>query len=38
MDLLEKLGPEKAREVLEKHWDGWVNEGDWKVSREGEEG
>lgn len=32
MDLLHGLGPEKAKQVLESHWDNFVNDGDWKVS------
>lgn len=32
MDLLHGLGPEKAKQVLEGHWDNFINDGDWKVS------
>lgn len=31
MDLVEKLGADKATEVLERHWDSWMNDGDWQV-------
>lgn len=31
MDLLHGLGPDKAKQVLESHWDHFVNDGDWKV-------
>lgn len=32
LDIAAGLGAEKAKAQLEAHWDGFVNDGDWKVS------
>lgn len=32
LDIVLGLGPDKARQQLEAHWDGFINDGDWKVS------
>ncbi|CAO1615145.1 unnamed protein product [Parajaminaea phylloscopi] len=30
MDLLQALPPDRARSLLEEHWDNFVNDGDWQ--------
>lgn len=30
MDILEAVKPEDAKALLEKHWDNFINDGDWK--------
>lgn len=30
MDLLTSVKPDQARQTLERHWDGFFNDGDWK--------
>ena len=33
-DLCKQLGEEQARRRLEKHWDTFIDDGDWKVCRQ----